>query len=127
MTGCSSAPSAPIEASSGHRKEESATAVRPREEDLSEEKILTLHPQGKRGVRIQRGKYDLMREAVLSCLQAGELTHDQLFAAVEQRLGGCFDGSIPWYAETLKLDLEARGEIERVTNQKPTRYRIKGK
>jgi hypothetical protein len=93
--------------------------------NLTEEKILTLHPQGKQGVRIHRKKYDLMRETVLSCLQGGEMTHKQLFAEVEERLKGRFEGSIPWYAETVKLDLEARGEIERVAGLNLQRYRLK--
>ena len=35
-----------------------------------------------------------------------------------------FYGSIAWYAETVKLDLEARKLIER-TSSKPQKYRLK--
>jgi hypothetical protein len=32
-------------------------------------------------------------------------------------------GSIPWYTTTIKLDLETRGEIERIPGSKPQRLR----
>ena len=72
------------------------------------EKIETLHPEGKQGRRIDKTKYETIREAVLACLNSGELTHAQLNACVEQKVSGTFQGSIAWYAETVKLDLEAR-------------------
>jgi hypothetical protein len=34
-----------------------------------------------------------------------------------------FEGSVYWYGETIKLDLEARKMIERI-NAKPERYRV---
>ena len=37
-----------------------------------------------------------------------------------------FDGGVQWYGETVKLDLEARGVIER-TNDKPQKYKLKSK
>jgi hypothetical protein len=39
-------------------------------------------------------------------------------------LDGKFSGNISWYAETVKLDLEARRIIER-TSSKPQKYRRK--
>jgi hypothetical protein len=46
-------------------------------------------------------------------------------ATVVNALTGKFEGHISWYAETVKLDLEARGVIER-TKSKPEKYRLKG-
>ena len=89
------------------------------------EKILTLHPQGKKGVNISRSKYDSMKREILDALGKGELTHDELTDAVEERLKGVFDGSIPWYMECTKLDLEARGTIERVEGPRHARYRVR--
>ena len=39
--------------------------------------------------------------------------------------GTAFDlgGSVPWYCVTVKLDLEARGRIERVPGARPQRVR----
>jgi len=90
-----------------------------------EEKIVTLHPQGKRGVNISRAKYETMKQTILEVLRKGDLTHDGLTGAVEKKLKGKFDGSIAWYMEGTKLDLEARGVIERVPREKHDVYRVK--
>ncbi len=91
-----------------------------------DEKILTLHPQGKRGVNIDRAKYETMRATILRVLREGDRTHNELTTAVERSLKGTFEGSIPWYMECTKLDLEARGTIERVEGGKQDVYRVKG-
>lgn len=81
---------------------------------MSDERILTLHPEGKKGVNILRSKYNPVRAALLDALRAagGELTHTELMDAVGERLAE-FKGSVTWYAETVKLDLIARGVISR--------------
>jgi hypothetical protein len=43
---------------------------------------------------------------------------------VKEALDGRFDGNVSWYAETVKLDLEARDAIER-TSSRPQRYRLR--
>ena len=92
---------------------------------MGEEKILTLHPQGKKGVRISRIKYDLIKSAMIDCLKSKELPHSELIDCIQKRLEGNFEGSIGWYAETVKLDLEARNVIERSKEAKPQVYRLK--
>ena len=89
------------------------------------EKILTLHPQGKKGVHIDRSKYDVMRETILGLLKGKPLTHVELTKAVEGTLKGRFEGSVPWYMEATKLDLEARRAIERVEGKGPATYRLR--
>ena len=89
-----------------------------------EERILTGHPQGKKGVNISKQKYDAMRAAITKTLAAGDMTHTHLVKGVEQRLQGGFDGSVKWYVETVKLDLEARGVIERVPKTSPQLLRL---
>jgi hypothetical protein len=89
------------------------------------EKILTLHPQGKRGVHIAKDKYDVMRTAILGALKGRtELTHTELFQAVEKLLPRGFKGSTMWCFETTKLDLEGRRLIERLTDTDPHHYRL---
>ena len=79
------------------------------------EKIQSLHPQGKKGVRIDRAKYDPIREAILAVLEEeGPCKFMQLAERVEGRIGDGFPGSVSWYTITVKLDLEARGVVERV-------------
>ena len=91
---------------------------------MTEEKILTIHPLGKSGRNISRQTYDIFKEAILSALQNKELTHPELMYQLNKSLKGKFSGNISWYAETLKLDLEARQIIER-TSSKPQKYRVK--
>lgn len=90
-----------------------------------EEKILTLHPEGKQGVNISKEKYDIVRSAILSILgQQQETPFKDLPAEVERSLEKEFDGSISWYVVTVKLDLEARGLIIRIPNSSPQRLRL---
>lgn len=90
-----------------------------------DEKIRTLHPRGKKGVNISRAKYDTLKSAILEVLGKRDLTHDELTSAVERKLRGTFEGSIGWYMESTKLDLEARGIIERIAGEKYEVYRVK--
>ena len=84
------------------------------------ERIMTLHPAGKAGVNIDRQKYDVVREAILEAVRTnGTITFGDLAAEVRSRLEATFAGSISWYVTTVKLDLEARGEIVRVPKSKP--------
>lgn len=93
-------------------------------DDMTEQKILTKHPLGKSGKNISRNSYDVMKQAMLSVLEGKELTHTELFERIAKKLQGKFDGNISWYAETVKLDLEARKMIER-TSSKPQKYRVR--
>ncbi|CAG0972639.1 hypothetical protein ANAEL_01265 [Anaerolineales bacterium] len=85
------------------------------------EPFLTLHPDSKKqGVRIEKAKYDVMRTAILENLQRhGAMTFSRLGALIEDLMQGNFDGSVMWYYTTVKLDLEARGEVRRVPGSKP--------
>lgn len=91
-----------------------------------EDKITTLHPKtGKAGVNISREKYDLMRETIEAALtERQELTFSELGAEVGRKLENRFEGSVAWYYTTVKLDLEARGIIERVGKGSPQRLRL---
>ncbi len=91
---------------------------------MADEKILTKHPLGKSGKNIDRKKYETLKKAILAALNKKELTHTELFDRLGQNLKGKFSGNISWYAETVKLDLEARKIIER-TSAKPPKYRTK--
>jgi len=91
---------------------------------MSEEKILTKHPLGKSGKNISKQNYETLKQAILSALRGKELTHTELLNKVNKSLRGKFSGNTNWYAETVKLDLEARETIER-TSSKPQKYRLK--
>ena len=90
-----------------------------------EDKILTLHPQGKSGVNISRAKYDAISRAIQDSLRANQtMAFKELTEEVRRRLEGSFEGSISWYVTTVKLDLEARDVIERIPNSTPQRLRL---
>ena len=91
---------------------------------MTEEKILTKHPLGKSGKNISKQNYETLKQAILSALQDKDLTHTELLDQLNKSLKGKFLGNISWYAETVKLDLEARKIIER-TASKPQKYRLK--
>ena len=82
--------------------------------------IRTLHPEKKQGVNISKEKYEIIRKAILSTLRSQEeISFRNLSRAVEKEVNGTFDGSVMWYVTTVKLDLEARGEIKRVPHSRP--------
>lgn len=91
---------------------------------MSEERIVTLHPEGKVGVNIARDKYDTVAKAIQTSLKRRELTFIELMNAVGKKLEGNFEGSIAWYVTTVNLDLEARGIVERVEDVSPQRLRL---
>jgi hypothetical protein len=87
--------------------------------------VRTLHPEKKQGVNISREKYDIIRKAIMSTLRANrEMPFMKLSRAVEKEVCDTFDGSVMWYVTTVKLDLEARGEIQRVPNSRPQLVRL---
>ncbi len=65
----------------------------------------------------------MMKKLIIAALRNGEFTHSELFERVGANLRNGFDGNVNWYAETVKLDLEARRIIER-TSSKPQKYRL---
>ena len=93
---------------------------------MAEERILTLHPQGKAGVNIKRAKYEAVRAAILQAIDAaGVLSFGELPARCAALLPD-FDGSISWYVISVKLDLEARGVIERLPRKGKQQLRRRG-
>ena len=96
---------------------------------MKTERVPCLHPDpGKKGTRIERWKYELLHAALLEAIPLSEegIPFKELTARLEevhseeklQRLG-----SLMWYLVTVKLDMEARGEIERVPAKRPQHIR----
>jgi hypothetical protein len=83
---------------------------------------------GKQGTLIARWKYEAVRAAILRAVPRDErgVEFKQLPDLVRQHLAPQSLkelGSVSWYTTTVKLDLEVRGEIERVPGSKPQRLR----
>ena len=91
------------------------------------ERIEAIHPDPeKAGVRILRWKYDSVKKAILEVVPRKEpgipfkeLPGKVRSALSPDHLAGL--GSVSWYTTTVKLDLEARGEIARVKGARPQR------
>lgn len=93
---------------------------------MMEPTILALNPDPtKQGVQISKAKYDAVRTAILDTLKThGPMTFTQLGSMVEDNLHKGFDGSVMWYFTTVKLDMEARGELRRVPKSNPQRVEL---
>jgi hypothetical protein len=89
------------------------------------ERILTLHPQGKKGVNILKRRYDLIREYILKTIKEEvEITYQDLSERAAADLSDSFDGKVVWYIVSVKLDLEARQIIERIPKTSPHKLRM---
>lgn len=81
---------------------------------LSQKRILTLHPQGLKGVNILESKYKQISKTIIKVLgNKRSISFTELNAEVKKELKDKFDGSISWYVTTVKLDLEARKIVKR--------------
>ncbi len=97
---------------------------------MADEKFQLLHPEGKQAPRIDRAKYDLMRATLLQLIpQDAEgvplapLSDRVIEALTPEQIASI--GKIGWHTMAVKLDMEARGEIERVPGATPQRLRRK--
>jgi len=92
---------------------------------MKEERILTLHPQGKKGVNILKRRYTIIRKFILDTLEKEKtITYQSLSDRAVEELSDNFDGKIVWYIVSVKLDLEARKIIERIPKTSPHQIRI---
>ena len=90
----------------------------------AEERILTLHPEGKAGKNILRYKYEITRECLMGIfVEFPEISHKDLTRLSKERLSGKLEGNAGWYMETVLIDLMARGIIKRI-GDKPVRLEI---
>ena len=49
-------------------------------------KILSLHPNGKKGVNINKEKYDIIKKAIIELLYSKELTFTLLNESIKKKL-----------------------------------------
>ena len=62
-------------------------------------------------------KYDTIRKSILDSLGKNEMSYSNIAQAVKDGLVNSFQGSIEWYVEVVKLDLEEIKLIERIPTQ----------
>ncbi len=88
-------------------------------------KIITLHPDGKKGVNIDYEKYTIIKDAILELVSTHKnITFKLLTDTLVLNLQDTFEGSVPWYTISVKLDLEARHIIERIPGTSPQQIRL---
>lgn len=91
------------------------------------DKVLCRTPtHGKKPTKIDAQKFEIIRNAIRRTLprRGNGMLFSELTDAVESELtpGEIKQfGSLMWYVTTVKLELEVRGEIERVAGSKPQR------
>lgn len=92
---------------------------------MKKERILTAHPQGKKGVSIALDKYDQIQSFILKTLRSkNEIFFSELSDLAMAELSPTFEGKVLWYLVTVKLDLEAKKIIERIPESSPHRLRL---
>ncbi|HVF82508.1 MAG TPA: hypothetical protein VM884_11260 [Flavisolibacter sp.] len=88
-----------------------------------------LNPNTGGKINIDKVTYDLFSKAIYHTLKKeGGLTFTQLVEGVHncfKQQKTSFDGSVGWYAVTVKNDMEARGSIEVVTGKGKKLHRLK--
>ena len=93
---------------------------------MNDDRILTMHPTGKKGVNILRSRYEQIRDYIMDTIkEEGEITFSDLGDKAVDDLSESFDGKVLWYITTVKLDMEARGIIERIPKTSPHQLRLK--
>jgi hypothetical protein len=86
--------------------------------------VQTLRPDGEPGENILKSTYEQVSAAVQTALNGRELTSDELVDECRVMLGDDFEGSVEWYVETVRLDLQARKVIEPVPDSQPSRFQL---
>lgn len=84
--------------------------------------------KGRRGFAVSPEKYEPIRKAILASVPSGGrgVTFKDLVSSVaEQVPADLFPkrGSVSWYTKVVQLDLEAQGQLVRVSGQVPQRLR----
>ena len=93
-----------------------------------ETKIQLRHPEGKKAISMEKGKYEVMKKTLLNCLSAnGPSTHMEILQAITEDFKQnsiVFSGSLEWHMEWVKLDLEAGKEIKRIDLDSPVKFSL---
>lgn len=85
----------------------------------------TMHPEGKHAPTVLKSSYDAIKTRIIAYLEAhGTSKLRDITADIERNVTN-LEKSTTWYVNVVKLDLEARGIIERVPNKSPQQLRLK--
>ncbi len=88
--------------------------------------ITAVFPGTGGAAEIDRVKYQSIHDAIVATLKEhGPASMIELFDGVRTHLPSDFKGPVQWYTFSVKLDMEARGELERVQVNRIHRVRYK--
>lgn len=94
-----------------------------------EDKILLVHPEGKKGISMNVKKYNVLLSAILDVLTFhGAITHTELITKTSENIIKNiidFEGNIGWHIEWVKLDLESKGLIQRTKEKNKLYFSLK--
>jgi hypothetical protein len=92
------------------------------------ERIQLIHPEGKKAVTMERGKYEVLKTSFLDCLKAKrtapfkELVFDVTADLDRRKIK--IDGVIEWNLFWVMLDMESRNELKRDKTLSPQQYSL---
>ncbi len=93
-----------------------------------EQKIQLQHPAGKKAISMSKDKYSIIEKSLLNCLKGkAQLTHKEILSTITEdfkKNNINFEGSFEWYMEWVKLDLEAKKKIIRLSDTTPVKFKI---
>ncbi len=93
------------------------------------QKVECLNPNTGGKIKIDKTIYDLFSRAIFQTLEKSQpLTYTQIVEGIKdcfKQEKTKFDGSIGWYAVTIKNDMQARGIMEVFTEKERKLHRIK--
>lgn len=79
---------------------------------------------------MDKTKYDPIKKALLDCLKTkSESTHAEILGAIIDNFKKNkvkSEGSVEWHMEWVKLDLEARKEMDRISEKSPIKFILVG-
>lgn len=93
------------------------------------QKVETINPNTGRKMNIDQKTYDLFSKAIYHTLLKGQpLTYTQMVEGVKDCFRAqhtVFDGSVEWYAVSVKNDMQSRGVIEAYRERGRKLHRLK--
>jgi hypothetical protein len=91
----------------------------------SRKKTPTLKADGTPSTNVDQEKFEIVREILLSTLpkEGDGLTIREMEAEVAPLVSKkLFPKGVMWWVMTVKLDMEGRGELQRIPGSKPLRH-----
>jgi hypothetical protein len=92
------------------------------------EKIQLIHPEGKKAIKMDRDKYDVLKTTFIDCLKEKQAApFDELLMCVKAALitqKTEIKGVLQWNLFWVSLDLEARQELKKDKTVSPYIYSL---